>query len=70
MINIEQFINRVQSFDLRGQKDFVMSMKEAKALHTDISKLLLQLNELKNLYAQNVQKNEVIEVQIKGREFK
>ena len=64
MIHIQRFIERLQGFDARGSKDFSMSMKDAKDLHADITKLLLVL--------QNNQTNasdEVIEVQITGGKF-
>jgi hypothetical protein len=64
MIHIQRFIERLQGFDARGSKDFSMTMKDAKDLHADITKLLLVL--------QNKQTNnadEVIEVQITGGKF-
>ena len=64
MIHIQRFIERLQGFDARGSKDFSMSMRDAKDLHADITKLLLVL--------QNKQTNnadEVIEVQITGGKF-
>ena len=64
MIHIQRFVERLQGFDARGSKDFSMSMRDAKDLHADITKLLLVL--------QNKQTNnadEVIEVQITGGKF-
>ena len=64
MIHIQRFVERLQGFDARGSKDFSMSMRDAKDLHADITKLLLVL--------QNNQTNnadEVIEVQITGGKF-
>ena len=64
MIHIQRFVERLQGFDARGSKDFLMSMRDAKDLHADITKLLLVL--------QNNQTNaldEVIEVQITGGKF-
>ena len=64
MIHIQRFIERLQGFDARGSKDFSMSMKDAKDLHADITKLLLALQ---NNQADSP--NEVIEVQITGGKF-
>jgi len=64
MIHIQRFLERLQGFDARGSKDFSMTMKDAKDLHADITKLLLVL--------QNKQTNnadEVIDVQITGGKF-
>jgi hypothetical protein len=64
MIHIQRFIERLQGFDAKGSQNFMMTMKDAKDLHADITKLLLAL--------QNKQTNntdEVIEVQITGGKF-
>jgi hypothetical protein len=64
MIYIQRFIERLQGFDAKGSQNFMMTMKDAKDLHADITKLLLVL--------QNKQTNasdEVIEVQITGGKF-
>jgi hypothetical protein len=64
MIHIQRFIERLQGFDARGSKDFSMSMKDAKDLHADITKLLLVLQT-----NQTNASDEVIEVQITGGKF-
>ena len=64
MIHIQRFIERLQGFDAKGSQNFIMTMKDAKDLHADITKLLLVL--------QNKQTNntdEVIDVQITGGKF-
>ena len=64
MIHIQRFIERLQGFDAKGSQNFIMTMRDAKDLHADITKLLLVL--------QNKQTNnadEVIEVQITGGKF-
>ena len=64
MIHIQRFIERLQGFDAKASQNFTMTMRDAKDLHADITKLLLAL--------QNNQKNtpdEVIEVQITGGKF-
>jgi len=43
-LHINRFIDRIKASDSRGQKDFIMSMSEAKDLHADITKLLLALH--------------------------
>jgi hypothetical protein len=45
-MHIEKFIERLQGFDLRGSKDFIMPLKDAKALHAEITRLLLNLERL------------------------
>lgn len=65
MLHIQRFIERLQGFDAKGSQNFMMTMKDAKDLHADITKLLLAL--------QNNQKNtsdEMIELKVNGGSFK
>jgi len=64
MIHIQRFIERLQGFDAKGSQNFMMTMKDAKDLHADITKLLLVLQD-----NQTNASNEVIEVQITGGKF-
>ena len=45
-LHINRFIDRIKSADFRSQRDFTMSMTDAKDLHADITKLLLALQVL------------------------
>lgn len=65
-MHITKFIDRIKAFESRNQKEFVMSMADARDLHADITKLLLQLQESHEL---SPQEPEVIEVQINGGNF-
>ena len=67
-IHIQKFIERVQGFDARSAKDFTMSIKDAKDLHADITKLLLTLNTLREV-AMVSQKNDTITVEVEGGSF-
>ena len=69
MIHIQRFVERIQGFEARGQKDYIMSIKDAKDLHTDITKLLLALEELRT-QPKNNPDNEVITVNMDGGTFK
>jgi len=68
-IFLQKFIDRVRGQEARGAKDFVMSMSDAKDLHADITRLLINL--------QNHQENsmltdtgeEVITVKMNGGKF-
>ena len=64
MIHIQRFVERLQGFDAKGSQNFMMTMKDAKDLHADITKLLLVLQDKQT---NNV--DEVIEVQITGGKF-
>ncbi len=43
-LHINRFIDRVRSLEHRGQRDFVMTMAEARDLQSDLAKLLLALH--------------------------
>jgi hypothetical protein len=67
VIHIQRFIERLQGSDARGNREFSMSMSDAKNLHADITRLLLQCQELQQ---QTQSRDEVIEVQIQGGGFR
>ena len=67
-IHIQRFVERLQGFEARGTRDFTMSMVDAKAMHADLTILLLQLNQLKEAAVTNP-KDEVISVNIDGGSF-
>jgi len=64
MIHIQRFVERLQGFDAKGSQNFTMTMRDAKDLHADITKLLLVLQD-----KQTNSLDEVIEVQITGGKF-
>ena len=66
-LHIHRFVDNVKAHEARGQKDFMMSMRDAKDLHADITKLLLTLEQMR---AQQARGAEVVEVQITGGSFK
>lgn len=66
-IHINRFIDSVKAHESRGQKDFVMSLRDAKDLHADITKLLLTLEQLR---ASISNEPETITVQLTGGSFK
>jgi len=69
MIHIQKFIERVQGFDARAAKDFTMPMKDAKDLHSDITRLLISLQALRE-YSTPKDQEEVIQIEIGGGSFK
>lgn len=65
MIHIQRFIERLQGFEARGARDYIMSVKDAKDLHTDITRLLITIETLRE---QN-DKDQVIQVDVTGGSF-
>jgi hypothetical protein len=67
-IHLQKFVDRVRGHEARGARDFVMSMTDAKDLHADITRLMLELHDLRE---QSVIPAEepVIRVQVGGGSF-
>jgi hypothetical protein len=70
-LHINRFIDNIKAHEARGQKDFIMPIRDAKDLHGDITKLLLAMDQLRGQVAnQSSQKDEVVQVEITGGSFK
>lgn len=48
-LHLQKFIDRLQGFEARGAKDFTMPLSDAKGMHADLTRLLLELENLKEL---------------------
>lgn len=68
-IHLQKFVDRVRGADARGARDFTMSMADAKDLHADITRLLLDLQQLRELAVEKTQNNEPITVEVRGGSF-
>jgi hypothetical protein len=67
-IHLNKFVDRVRGFESRGAKDFIMSLKDAQDLHADITRLLLELHNLRKQTVKATQE-EVIQVKMDGGSF-
>ena len=67
-LHLQKFVDRVRGHEARGSKDFIMTLAEAKDMHADITRLLLELHDLRE-QANNLQPEEVITVQVGGGSF-
>jgi hypothetical protein len=67
-LHLQKFVDRVQGNESRGLKDFTMSMTDAKALHADLTRLLIELQTLRESTAEKSQE-EVITVNMDGGSF-
>jgi hypothetical protein len=67
-VHLNKFIDRVRGHEARGSRDFVMSMTDAKDLHADITRLLLELHNLREQATKTTQE-EAITVEINGGSF-
>lgn len=66
-LHIHRFIDSVKAHESRNQRDFMMSMRDAKDLHADITKLLLTLEQLRS--SQSAEP-EVVTIELSGGDFK
>ena len=67
-LHLQKFVDRVRGHEARGSKDFIMTLAEAKDMHADITRLLLELHDLREK-ASKPQTEEVITVQVGGGSF-
>jgi len=67
-LHIQKFVDRLRGAEARGTKDYVMSLNEAKDLHADITRLLLELENLR-IQAEKAKTEEVITVEVGGGRF-
>jgi hypothetical protein len=58
-IHINRFVDLVKAHEARGQRDVTMSIRDAKDLHSDITKLLLAVTELQRLALESQQEIKV-----------
>ena len=68
MIHIQRFIERLQGAEARGQRDLILTVKEAKDLHADITRLLLALEQARTA-AEIPEKDQVITINMDGGAF-
>jgi len=67
-IHLTKFVDRVRGHEARGSKDFVMTMADAKDLYADITRLLLELHDLRE-QTSKLPVEEVITVKVDGGSF-
>lgn len=67
-IHLQRFVERLQGFEARGAKDFIMPIADAKGMHADLTRMLLELTTLKE-QAVTAQNDEVISVKMDGGSF-
>jgi hypothetical protein len=66
-LHINRFVDAIKAAESRGQRDLTISIRDAKDLHSDITKLLLALENTRERLESS---NEPIEVVMDGGSFK
>ena len=59
----------MRGHEARGAKDLVISMADAKDIHADLTKLLLELQDLREQQLTDTQEEKATTVQISGGSF-
>jgi hypothetical protein len=67
-LHINRFVDSIKAHESRNQRDFTMSMRDAKDLHADITKLLLTLEAMRTPAA--AVKEEIVSIELVGCSFK
>jgi hypothetical protein len=67
-LHLQKFVDRVQGNESRGLKDFTMSMADARALHADLTRLLIELQTLRENAAVQP-REEVVTINMDGGSF-
>lgn len=68
MMHLQKFIDKVQGTEARGLKDVSIPLSDAKAMHAELTRLLLDLQSYKELVSQQP-KDDVIQVSVSGGSF-
>jgi hypothetical protein len=66
-LHINRFIDLVKAHEARGQRDLVMPIRDAKDLHSDITKLLMAVTELQRQLLEQAQQE--IKVNLAASKF-
>ena len=67
-LHINRFVDAIKAAESRGQRDLTMSLRDAKDLHSDITKLLLTLEGMRS--QKTMAKEQTITVEMSGGSFK
>jgi hypothetical protein len=67
-LHIHRFVDAIKAAEARGQRDLQMTLRDAKDLHADITKLLITLEQMRKP-ATNTD-DSVIKVELTGGSFK
>lgn len=67
-LHINRFVDAIKAAESRGQRDLTISLRDAKDLHSDITKLLLTLEGMRS--QKIIAKQETSTIELSGGSFK
>ena len=67
--HLQRFVDRLRGFEARGSKEFSMNINDAKDLHADITRLLIELNTLRETLHNVKEQEQSNNIEISGGKF-
>lgn len=67
-LHIHRFVDAIKAAEARGQRDLQMTLRDAKDLHSDITKLLVTLEQIRK--TPESASADIIKVELTGGSFK
>lgn len=68
-LHINRFVDAIKAAESRGQRDLTMTIRDARDLHADITKLLFTLEQVRS-QAAAAPADQVVQVELTGGSFK
>lgn len=68
-LHISRFLDRVRTAESKQQREIVITLNEARDLHTDITRLLLTMESLREKMAEDASQNTITDITIDGGKF-
>jgi hypothetical protein len=68
-LHINRFVDAIKAAESRGQRDLTMTIRDARDLHADITKLLFTLEQVRSQVTATPA-DQVVQVELAGGSFK
>jgi hypothetical protein len=68
-LHINRFVDAIKAAESRGQRDLTMTIRDARDLHADITKLLFTLEQVRS-QSTAAPADQVVQVELTGGSFK
>lgn len=69
MMYLQKFIDRIQGADARGHRDINVTVSDAKAMHAELTRILLEIQTLREQLQNSQDNDQVITVDVTGGSF-